>query len=112
MHIDTDLFSIAAYDTSLGRVGSPITPSDIRLVNWEEAGYRVTNKPYPQGEIIIGGDNIAQGYFKLEEKTAEDFFDEDGRRWFKTGDIGEFHEDGVLKIIGELVLKLHSHTNC
>lgn len=69
----------------------------------------MTNQPYPQGEIIIGGDNIAQGYFKLEEKTAEDFFDEDGRRWFKTGDIGEFHEDGVLKIIGEFVFESGYH---
>lgn len=53
---------------------------DIRLVTWEEGGYRVTNKPHPQGEIIIGGDCVARGYFKLEEKTAEEFFDEDGRR--------------------------------
>lgn len=91
-----------AHDSSFGRVGCPITACDIRLCNWDEGGYRVTNKPYPQGEIIIGGDNIAQGYFKLEQKTAEDFFDEGDRRWFKTGDIGEFHDDGVLKIIGEL----------
>ncbi|XP_055326866.1 long-chain-fatty-acid--CoA ligase 4-like isoform X2 [Sitodiplosis mosellana] len=86
-------------DLSLGRVGAPTTICDIRLVSWEEGNYRVTNKPHPQGEIIIGGDCVSRGYFKLEDKTAEEFFDEDGRRWFKTGDIGEFHEDGVLKII-------------
>lgn len=40
------------------------------------------------------------GYYKLPNKTADDFFDEDGKRWFKTGDIGEMHADGVLKIIG------------
>lgn len=40
------------------------------------------------------------GYYKLPGKTADDFFDEDGKRWFKTGDIGEMHPDGVLKIIG------------
>lgn len=74
-------------------------------MNWEEGGYRVTNKPYPQGEIVIGGNGVSRGYYKLEEKTAEDFFDENGRRWFKTGDIGEFHEDGVLKIIGNLNYK-------
>lgn len=40
------------------------------------------------------------GYYKLPSKTADDFFDEDGKRWFKSGDIGEMHPDGVLKIIG------------
>lgn len=86
-----------------GRVGAPTTMCDIRLCTWEEGGYRVTNKPHPQGEIIIGGDSVSRGYYKLEKKTAEDFFEEEGRRWFKTGDIGEVHPDGVLKIIGRIV---------
>lgn len=90
-----------AYDMQYGRVGSPLTMCDIRLVNWEEGSYRVTNRPYPQGEIIIGGDSVSQGYYKLPGKTEEEFFEEDGKRWFKTGDIGEIHSDGVLKIIGE-----------
>lgn len=43
-----------------------------------------------------------RGYFKNPTKTAEDFKeDRDGMRWFHTGDIGEFHPDGCLKIIGE-----------
>lgn len=96
-------FIIIVHDLTYGRVGAPLTTSEIRLRSWEEGGYRVTNKPYPQGEVIIGGDNVSRGYFKLEEKTAEEFYDEDGKRWFKSGDIGEFHPDGVLKIIGKLV---------
>lgn len=41
------------------------------------------------------------GYYKNETKNREDFFvDERGQRWFCTGDIGEFHADGCLKIIG------------
>lgn len=94
-----------------GRAGVPTTMCDIRLIGWEEGGYRVTNKPYPQGEIIIGGDNVSQGYYKLPSKTSEDFFEEDGRRWFKTGDIGEMHPDGVLKIIGKFIDILFSHAN-
>jgi len=69
----------------------------LRLVNWEEGGYRVTDKPYPRGEIYIGGDNVALGYFKREDST--DFFEEDGVRWVKTGDIAEVHPDGVFTII-------------
>ncbi|XP_020815591.1 long-chain-fatty-acid--CoA ligase 4 isoform X2 [Drosophila serrata] len=86
-------------DMTYGRTGGPLTVCDIRLVNWEEGNYRVTNKPHPQGEVLIGGECVSQGYYKLPGKTNEDFFEEGGRRWFKTGDIGEVQADGVLKII-------------
>ncbi|XP_058792342.1 long-chain-fatty-acid--CoA ligase 4 isoform X1 [Phymastichus coffea] len=88
-----------AYDRSTGRVGAPTTVCDIALENWEEAGYKVTDKPNPRGEIIIGGDNISEGYYKLPDKSKEDFFTKDGKKWFRTGDVGEFHPDGVIKII-------------
>ncbi|XP_008193859.1 long-chain-fatty-acid--CoA ligase 4 isoform X2 [Tribolium castaneum] len=87
------------YDKIYGRVGATTTVCDIKLVNWEEGNYRVTDKPFPRGEIILGGDNISAGYYKLSSKTDEDFTDVDGRRWFRTGDIGEIHPDGVVKII-------------
>ena len=35
----------------------------------------------------------------MPEKTAEDFYESHGRRWFKSGDIGEVHRDGTIKII-------------
>lgn len=94
-------------DMSIGRVGAPSPLVELRLVNWDEGNYRVTNKPYPQGEVWIGGYTVSAGYYKLPEKTAEDFFVDEGsdffeKRWFKTGDIGEMHPDGVLKIIGEI----------
>ena len=89
----------STYDRTTGRAGAPLMNVQIKLVNWDEGGYRITDKPHPRGEIHIGGDNVALGYFKNEEKTKEDFYDEDGRRWFRTGDIGEAHDDGVLKII-------------
>ena len=50
---------------------------------------------------MSGGDNVSPGYYKLPDKTKEDFFVEDGKRWFRTGDIGEYHPDGVIKIIGK-----------
>nr|XP_033321296.1 long-chain-fatty-acid--CoA ligase 4 isoform X1 [Megalopta genalis] len=88
-----------ACDRSTGRVGAPTTVCDIRLENWEEAGYRVTDTPDPRGEILIGGKNVSAGYYKLPDKTQEDFFQEDDRQWFRTGDIGECHADGSIKII-------------
>ena len=41
------------------------------------------------------------GYFCRENDTAQDFYtDSTGMRWFKSGDIGQWHEDGALEIIG------------
>ncbi|XP_061378423.1 long-chain-fatty-acid--CoA ligase 4 isoform X2 [Danaus plexippus] len=87
------------FDRSTGRVGAPTTGTDIRLVNWEEGNYRVTNKPYPQGEIVIGGESVAEGYYAQEEKTRAEFIDDGGRRWFRSGDVAELHHDGCIKII-------------
>ena len=39
------------------------------------------------------------GYFKNEKMTKENFFTEAGKRWFRTGDVGELWEDGTLRII-------------
>ena len=39
------------------------------------------------------------GYFLNEEKTKEEFYDEDDIRWFRTGDIGQVEADGVIRII-------------
>ncbi|XP_068813015.1 long-chain-fatty-acid--CoA ligase 4 isoform X1 [Struthio camelus] len=87
-------------DYSTGRVGAPLICCEIKLRDWQEGGYTNRDKPNPRGEIVIGGPNVSMGYFKNEEKTSEDFsIDENGQRWFCTGDIGEFHPDGCLQII-------------
>lgn len=59
----------------------------------------MTDKPYPRGEIVVGGGSVAAGYYKNDDLTAESFKYEDGVRWFYTGDIGEIHPDGSIKII-------------
>uniref|UniRef100_A0A8R1DT79 long-chain-fatty-acid--CoA ligase n=1 Tax=Caenorhabditis japonica TaxID=281687 RepID=A0A8R1DT79_CAEJA len=85
-------------DLSTGTVGPPLPCCEILLQEWAEAGYSPKNTP-PQGEILISGPNVAHGYFKNEEKTKEEFVSVNGKRFFATGDIGEFREDGSLKII-------------
>lgn len=87
-------------DTSVGRVGPPLPCSFIKLIDWPEGGYLTNDSPMPRGEIVIGGPNVTLGYFKNEEKTKESYkVDEKGMRWFYTGDIGRFHQDGCLEII-------------
>jgi long-chain acyl-CoA synthetase len=48
------------------------------------------------GEVLIRGGNVAAGYYKDEEKTAETF---DAEGWLHTGDLGEIDRDGFLRII-------------
>ncbi|XP_074545148.1 long-chain-fatty-acid--CoA ligase 3b [Halichoeres trimaculatus] len=88
------------WDYSTGRVGAPLVCSEITLKDWEEGGYFSTDKPNPRGEIVLGGPNVTMGYYKNKGMNGNDFFvDENGQRWFCTGDIGELHPDGCLKII-------------
>ncbi|KAK9167577.1 hypothetical protein Scep_002768 [Stephania cephalantha] len=87
-------------DSSVGRVGAPLSCSFVKLIDWPEGGYLITDSPMPRGEIVIGGPNVTLGYFKNEEKTKEVYkVDERGMRWFYSGDIGQFHPDGCLEII-------------
>lgn len=87
-------------DLYSGRVGFPLEGVRVNLVSWPEGNYSVDDKPNPRGEILIGGDSIALGYYKLDHETKEAFHvDTDGVRWFHTGDIGEIFPDGSLRII-------------
>ena len=47
-------------DPMLESCGKPMPGMESRLVNWEKGKYRVTDKPNPRGEIILGGDSIVK----------------------------------------------------
>src|SRR5699024_11725260 len=47
------------------------------------------------GEILVQGPSITQGYYNNQKETEKSF---EGN-WFKTGDVGELDEEGYLKII-------------
>lgn len=51
------------------------------------------------GDIQIAGPSLAQGYWRNEAATRDAYFDEEGRRWLRTGDLG-FLRDGMLHVTG------------
>ncbi|MCB9991137.1 MAG: AMP-binding protein [Rhodospirillales bacterium] len=80
-----------------GSAGKPIPGVSIRICDVEEPN-KVLNMG-ETGEIQAAGDNIMKGYLNRPEETAEVMtVDENGTRWFRTGDIGHVTEDGFLNI--------------
>ena len=66
----------------IGAVGKPIDNVEVKIAD--------------DGEILIKGPNVMQGYFKDDEKTASVMTGD----YFHTGDKGEIDSDGFLKITG------------
>ncbi len=65
----------------VGSPGEPLNGIEIRIID---------------GEIVVRGENVTQGYYKREEETAETI----KNGWLYTGDLGYVDEDGFLFITG------------
>ncbi|XP_047487259.1 long-chain-fatty-acid--CoA ligase 4-like [Penaeus chinensis] len=116
-------------DQRTGHCGAPCYGVQLTLMDWEDGGYRTTDKPHPRGEILVAGPTVAKGYFRLPMVTQEAFVEHHGQRWYMTGDIGQIDDTGVLRIIdrkkdlvklrdgeflslGDIETKLKTHPRC
>jgi amino acid adenylation domain-containing protein len=63
------------------------------------------------GELWIGGAGLADGYRGDPARTAERFVTHEGRRWYRTGDLGRYWPDATLEFLGrrDLQVKVRGH---
>jgi len=74
-------------------LGIPFMSTDARVID------PLTLQEMPQGEqgeIIIHGPEVFQGYWRQPEATAQAFIELDGKRFFRSGDMGRIDEDGYF----------------
>lgn len=71
-------------------------PDDFRFDTVGKAFPSVQIKLAEDGEILARGPSVFMGYHK-DPVATQDAFTDDG--WFKTGDVGQWTEDGFLKIV-------------
>ncbi|HEL1135447.1 TPA: amino acid adenylation domain-containing protein, partial [Streptococcus equi subsp. zooepidemicus] len=76
--------------------GRPLKNQVYRVV--DEFGRICPN--YVKGELLIGGVGVAKCYHGDEELTNKKYFEQDGMRWYRTGDNGRTWNDGIIEFMG------------
>ena len=79
------------FETKVGSAGKAVVGAKLRVDHPNENG---------EGEVLICSKTLMLGYYEDEEATKEAIFEENGERWFHSGDIGYMDNDGFLYITG------------
>ena len=74
-----------------GSIGKAIPEVQMKIV--DQDGNEMSTDEI--GEIVVRGENVMKGYFKMPKETAESFFEE----WYRTGDMGYVDDEDYFYII-------------
>jgi fatty-acyl-CoA synthase len=80
-------------------LGIPFMSTDARVIDPETLQEMPVGE---QGEIVMHGPEIFRGYWKRPEATEAAFVEIEGRRFFRSGDLGRMDEDGYFFITDRL----------
>jgi fatty-acyl-CoA synthase len=80
-------------------LGIPICDTDARVIDPDTLRELGCGEV---GEIVSSGPQIFKGYWKNPQASAACFLDIDGKRFFRTGDLGRFDEDGYFFMVDRL----------
>ncbi|MDO6581528.1 amino acid adenylation domain-containing protein [Photobacterium sp. 2_MG-2023] len=79
-------------------IGYPIQNTQLRIIS-----HHGMRQPVGvAGELQIGGIGLARGYHNKPELTAEKFISDEGKRWYKTGDLARWMSDGSIEYLGRI----------
>jgi long-chain acyl-CoA synthetase len=76
-----------------GSFGVPIPGVLAAIVDIDGTEFRPLDE---EGELILNGPNIMQGYWKRPEETKEAIIEIDGKKWLRTGDLVKMDEEGYF----------------
>ncbi len=85
-----------------GTVGLPLPGTECRVVDPDEPTRDVA--PGTEGELVVRGPQVFQGYWKKPEETAAVFVEDPagGAPWFRTGDIVSIDAEGFVRIVDRI----------
>mgnify|MGYP000366358514 FL=1 len=79
------------FQTKVGSAGKAVVCAELKIDNPNENG---------EGEVLIKSRTLMLGYYEDEEATQDAIIEENGERWFHSGDIGYLDNEGFLYITG------------
>jgi amino acid adenylation domain-containing protein len=96
----SSVYEVEGKDQKLVPIGTPIANTKFHILD-------ANRHPVDEGELCIGGEGLARGYFERDDLTAEKFVPDPfsslpGARLYRTGDLARRRPDGNVEFLGRI----------